>query len=63
MLKLKMQPKNKCLFWHRWALKKDTGVYRYHECEKCKARIVKQYRDSVYQPINEEWVIGIVDNL
>lgn len=59
---LKMQPKNKCLIWHRWVLKLDTGVHRYHECKDCGARIAKQHTGG-YQPQDHKWVLGVKDEI
>lgn len=63
MLKMKMQKQNRCLIWHRWKLKRDSGVYRYHECKDCGARIVNQYNDRLHQPANLEWVTGLSNDL
>lgn len=61
--KLKMEPPNKCLLWHRWRLVKDTGLTKYHQCVDCGARIAQQPHGSGYQPMNMRWVLGLDDSL
>ena len=58
MKKIKVEPANRCLIWHRWELIEDTGKTSYHECKDCGARIAKQLDGGCYQPIDNDWVMG-----
>ena len=60
-INVKVQPANRCRFWHRWVLIKDTGATQYHECKDCKARIGKS-TSAGYQPINIMWVSGLEEH-
>lgn len=62
MKKMKLEPAKRCLFWHRWQLVKDTGATIYSECRKCGARRAVQ-NGGVYQPINQDWVLGLTGNI
>lgn len=62
MKKMKMEPPNKCLIWHRWELVKDTGATEYHKCKDCGARFARSTSGG-YQPINYRWVTGLDDSL
>lgn len=55
MPKIKMEPKNRCLIWHRWLLTKDTGQAQYHQCRDCGARFA---RGASYEAIDHLWVVG-----
>ena len=42
--------------FHKWALVKCEGKYKYYECRKCEVRKVKVVTSSGYQPINFSWL-------
>lgn len=60
-LKVTAFTKKRCWFFHRWAVAWTTGFTTYSTCDDCGSRKIEQ-PDGGHQPINTEWLLGIVNN-
>ncbi len=47
---------NKCLFFHKFTLVKNTGITRYYKCKKCSYRKIEQDTWQGYQPIDSKFL-------
>lgn len=58
MKKMKVEPADGCLFWHRWRFVKCIKGTVYHQCCDCRARIAQQGHEEEGDHVDAMWVLG-----